>query len=205
MPASPEGTPGGATYEQLWEAVFEASLTSMLVVSLSRRIWRANKAAANLTGYSTQQLETLSLEALSVARMRQEYIDFWDRHVADGAKAVCGTRPLLLASGSTVPIRFSVKRVGEDRVLAVYVPSPEAGDEIVVSTDTPHPDPTPRQREIVTQLALGLTDEQMAQRLMISPDTVRTHIRNALRQTGSYNRPHLVARAMQRGWIVQTE
>jgi DNA-binding CsgD family transcriptional regulator len=38
---------------------------------------------------------------------------------------------------------------------------------------------------------------------MLSPDTVRTHLRNAMRITRAYNRPHLVAKALQRGWIAQ--
>src|SRR4051812_16303162 len=39
---------------------------------------------------------------------------------------------------------------------------------------------SPREQQITQLLALGLTGEEIAQRLVLSPETVRTHIRNAM-------------------------
>ena len=39
---------------------------------------------------------------------------------------------------------------------------------------------TPREREVLSALALGLNDRQIADRLSISPETVRTHMVNIL-------------------------
>lgn len=54
---------------------------------------------------------------------------------------------------------------------------------------------TPREREIVDLLAGGLTGEEISTRLFISPETVRTHIRNAMNRLGARTRAHLVTLA----------
>ena len=54
---------------------------------------------------------------------------------------------------------------------------------------------TAREREIVGLLANGLSGEQIAEQLYLSPETIRTHIRNARERTGSKTRSHLVALA----------
>ena len=54
---------------------------------------------------------------------------------------------------------------------------------------------TKREREIVDLLAEGLSGEEIAERLFISPETVRTHIRNAMERAGARTRAHLIALA----------
>ena len=57
---------------------------------------------------------------------------------------------------------------------------------------------TPREREVVSLLAIGLTGEEIAVRLFLSPETVRTHIRNAMQRIGARTRAHLVTLAAER-------
>ncbi len=52
---------------------------------------------------------------------------------------------------------------------------------------------TAREREIATLLSNGLTGEQIAELLFLSPETVRTHVRNAMRRAGAKTRAHLAA------------
>ena len=56
---------------------------------------------------------------------------------------------------------------------------------------------TPREREITQLLSEGLDGAQVAARLELSPETVRTHIRNAMERTGAHTRAHLVAIAVR--------
>lgn len=58
---------------------------------------------------------------------------------------------------------------------------------------------TEREREIVQLLATGLTGEEIAERLELSPETVRTHVRNAMRRLGARTRAHAIALAVRRG------
>jgi two-component system response regulator DevR len=60
---------------------------------------------------------------------------------------------------------------------------------------------TSREREILQLLAGGLTGERAAELLFLSPETVRTHIRNAMRKLGANTRVHAVALALSVGEI----
>jgi DNA-binding CsgD family transcriptional regulator len=60
---------------------------------------------------------------------------------------------------------------------------------------------TPRQREVLTRLAVGYSAEEIAEELVLSPETVRVHIRNARRRLGARSRAHAVVLALQRGAI----
>lgn len=55
---------------------------------------------------------------------------------------------------------------------------------------------SPREREVLTFLARGLTGEQIAERLVLSPETVRTHIRNAREKLGASTRVEAVTMAL---------
>jgi PAS domain S-box-containing protein len=55
---------------------------------------------------------------------------------------------------------------------------------------------SPREREVLGFLARGLTGEQIADRLVLSPETVRTHIRNAREKLGASTRVEAVTMAL---------
>ena len=60
---------------------------------------------------------------------------------------------------------------------------------------------SPREREVLDLLAQGLTGEQVATRLSLSPETVRTHVRNAMDKLEAHTRVHAVAIALRQGEI----
>lgn len=55
-----------------------------------------------------------------------------------------------------------------------------------------------RESEILTLLAGGLTGEEIAKRLVLSPETVRTHIRNAMEKLDARTRTEAVVVALER-------
>jgi response regulator RpfG family c-di-GMP phosphodiesterase len=55
---------------------------------------------------------------------------------------------------------------------------------------------TPREREVITLLAQGLNGQEIAETLFLSPQTIRTHIRNAMDRVGARTRTHLIAVAV---------
>jgi DNA-binding NarL/FixJ family response regulator len=59
----------------------------------------------------------------------------------------------------------------------------------------------PREREILDLVARGLPSEDIATKLFISPETVRTHVRNLMRRLGAHSRAHAVALAISSGEI----
>jgi DNA-binding NarL/FixJ family response regulator len=58
-----------------------------------------------------------------------------------------------------------------------------------------------REREIIGLLADGLTGEEVAARLFLSSETVKTHIRNATTKLEARNRVHAIAIALRDGLI----
>jgi DNA-binding CsgD family transcriptional regulator len=60
---------------------------------------------------------------------------------------------------------------------------------------------SPREHQVVELLAAGLTGEEVAERLGISPATVRVHIRNATGKLGASTRTQAVAIAVARGEV----
>lgn len=60
---------------------------------------------------------------------------------------------------------------------------------------------SPREREVLDLLAQGLNGEEVAARLVLSPETVRTHVRNAMEKLEANTRVHAVAIALRQGEI----
>jgi DNA-binding NarL/FixJ family response regulator len=60
---------------------------------------------------------------------------------------------------------------------------------------------SPREREVLDLLAQGLNGEEVAVRLVLSPETVRTHVRNAMEKLEAHTRVHAVAIALRQGEI----
>ena len=56
---------------------------------------------------------------------------------------------------------------------------------------------TKREREILGALAEGMSGAQIAEQLVLSPETVRTHVRNAMSKLGASTRSQAVALALQ--------
>ena len=58
---------------------------------------------------------------------------------------------------------------------------------------------TPREREVTTLIAEGLTNAEIAQRLVLSPGTVSNHLANIVRALRMKNRVQVAVWAVERG------
>lgn len=72
-------------------------------------------------------------------------------------------------------------------------PSVDKGAEAALATLTS------RERGVVVQVAAGLTNEEIATQLFISPYTVKTHLNRAMAKTSSKDRAQLVILAFKAG------
>lgn len=61
-----------------------------------------------------------------------------------------------------------------------------------------------REFEVLGQLARGLGNAEIALRLQLSVETVRTHVRRILRKLNATNRSHAVASALRRGLVASS-
>jgi DNA-binding NarL/FixJ family response regulator len=69
------------------------------------------------------------------------------------------------------------------------------------STETNLEELTSREREIVAAAAEGLSNEEIAKRLFISPTTAKTHISRAMHKLGARDRAQLVVIAYESGLV----
>lgn len=72
-------------------------------------------------------------------------------------------------------------------------PKPPAGDGQI----------TGREREILELVAIGLSNREIAERLVIAETTVKNHLRNILDKLNLRNRVQAAAYALERGWVAQ--
>ena len=61
---------------------------------------------------------------------------------------------------------------------------------------------TDREREVVGLVALGLSNEEIAETLVVSPATAKTHVSRAMVKVGARDRAQLVVLAYQSGLVV---
>jgi DNA-binding NarL/FixJ family response regulator len=60
---------------------------------------------------------------------------------------------------------------------------------------------TDREREVVALVAAGLTNEEIAERLFVSPATAKTHVNRAMTKLGTRDRAQLVVLAYESGVV----
>ena len=60
---------------------------------------------------------------------------------------------------------------------------------------------TPRETEVISLIATGLTNAQIAQRIGRTEETVKVHVKNILRKLNAQDRTEAVTNAVRRGFI----
>jgi DNA-binding NarL/FixJ family response regulator len=154
-------------------------------IEATRRI----AADPDLTGTRVVVLTTFELD---------EYVFDALRHGASGF-LIKDTKPAellravrLVAAGEAL-LSPSVTR----RVVREFAARPARASK-------PHPrlsDLTEREREILGLVGEGLSNEEIAQRLVVSPATARTHVSRAMVKLGARDRAQLVVFAYQSGLV----
>jgi len=62
---------------------------------------------------------------------------------------------------------------------------------------------TPRELEVLSLVAMGLSNEELAERLVVSPLTAKTHVNRAMAKLGARDRAQLVVIAYESGLVRQ--
>jgi NarL family two-component system response regulator LiaR len=82
--------------------------------------------------------------------------------------------------------------------------APEATQALIEATARTEPqayDLTPREREVLAWMVKGLSNSDIAEKLIISPVTAKFHVSNILSKLGCTSRTEAVALALQHGLI----
>jgi DNA-binding NarL/FixJ family response regulator len=122
-----------------------------------------------------------------------------DRSVLDALRA--GARGYLTKDAGAAQIGETLRRVTSGQ--AVIDPAVAAHVINAITPDTalpPLPDAlTPREIEVLTLIAEGLSNTEIARRLVISEATVKSHINRLLSKTGVRDRAQAVGYAYRHG------
>jgi two-component system, NarL family, response regulator LiaR len=71
----------------------------------------------------------------------------------------------------------------------------------ILHAAAPHDDLTPREVEVLRQIALGRANKEIADALSISDETVKTHVGNVLSKLQVENRAQAIVQALKRGLV----
>ena len=180
-------------WERLFWLVFERTSNPIALLDDERHILKVNEAALKLFRRSSEELVGKPITDFLRADERPLARRAWERFLHTGEYS--GTRDMLLRDGSAIQIEFAARlAVVGGRRKAIYV-ALETGKRAAgsIAARVAGLPLTVREREVVTLIALGRETAEIAQELHISPETVRTHVRNAMSKLGAHTRAQLVA------------
>jgi DNA-binding CsgD family transcriptional regulator len=211
------------TAERL-HAAFATLGNPMLLVDDERRCVAAHSAACGLLGIEPQEVPWRRIDDFTPAEDRKRLDEQWAEFLASGA--IEGWYYMPLPTGRVLPIEFSATaNVLPGRHLSVVMPWPgrapageartevrvergrmamvrrQAGWTHIVAPDVNQLPLTEREREVLTLVAGGLTGGDIALQLILSPETIKSHVQNAMAKLGAHTRAHAVAIALRTGQI----
>jgi PAS domain S-box-containing protein len=206
------------------QRAFDHVQNPMLMVDDERRWVNANAAACGLLGIDREEVPWHRIDDFTAAEDRDRLDDQWEVFLAHGA--IEGWYHLSLPTGRLLPVEFSATaNVLPGRHLAVVMPRPalavasdarsemrvergrmimvrrEAGWIRIVARDAEQLPLTRRECEVLGLVARGLRGTAIAQELVVSPETVKSHVQNAMTKLGAHTRAHAVAIALRTAQI----
>jgi DNA-binding CsgD family transcriptional regulator len=194
-------------------AGFDRSPHPMLIADDERRWVTGNAAASALLGIPRDEIPWRTMDEFTPPSGLSELERQWSAFLTTGAAE--GWYQLYVPNRGSIPVEFSaIANVLPARHLTVFV-LPEhagAGDTEVAAADAAawaavvagtsvRAQLTNREREVMTLIASGGRNDDIAARLFLSPETVKTHVQNAMVKLGAHTRAHAVALALVTGMI----
>jgi PAS domain S-box-containing protein len=186
--------------ELLWEFVDRAPV-AMLAADSDRKLLRVNRLWSELTGYPAEKAVGQRLDDVLAPESRPGLEMRWVDLLATGmatARIV-----MMRADGQRVNVRYGAfANVLPGIQVSALIPEP--GQD--VRSQRPvrarrAGQLTRREQESLRLVAMGMTTAAAAEQLGISPETVRTHVRNAMNKLGARTRAQAIAVAMRDGEI----
>jgi DNA-binding NarL/FixJ family response regulator len=140
-------------------------------------------AAVRIIILTTFDLDEYVFEALRVGASGFLVKDTEPADLVKGVRAVAGGDALLSP-------RITRRLVEE---FAARSKAPEVAPRLDVLTD--------REREVVVLVAEGLSNDEIAERLIVSPATAKTHVSRSMVKLGARDRAQLVVMAYESGLV----
>jgi PAS domain S-box-containing protein len=192
---------------------FERSRHPMLIADDQRRWVTGNAAACDLLGIAREEVPWRTMDEFTPPSERRRLGEQWQAFLSTGAAE--GWYQLYLSDRGAVPVEFSATaNVLPARHLSVFIPPEKASSEQaervlgagapwtpVVAERSGRLPLTDRERDVMALVASGLQSGAMAERLFVSPETIKSHVNNAMAKLGASTRAHAVAIALVTGQL----
>jgi PAS domain S-box-containing protein len=180
-------------WEGLFWLLFRHSSNPIALLDEQRHIVDINESALALLKRAREEILGMTITDSVIPSERADATRQWEEFMRIGEYT--GSRDLLRPDGSIVAVDFAARMASIDgRRLAIYVILAKDGVWPFPTREQPAAQVlTKREREVVTLIAMGLETDQIAAELHVSPETVRTHVRNAMSKLGAHTRAQLVA------------
>ncbi len=201
---APGARPGPSGWEGLFWDAFKRSRNAMALLDDRRHHVEVNGAYVQLIGYRRDELVRLPVYDFVVdgpVMSSSEWRDTLERSQFSGVVDV------IRADGARLTVEFAghPEMVTGRRLMLVVVTGvsrrrrrPEG--PVVASPSAAAL--TARELDVVELIAVGLSGSEIAQELHLAHNTVRTHVRNAMRKSGARSRAQLVAMALGEGMVL---
>jgi PAS domain S-box-containing protein len=201
-PFEPDSPPTHVREARLRSLVSLAT-TPMLVFDHERRYVEVNETACEALGATREEIIGRRIDDFTAVESGFNLERLWARFMEDGR--VNGSFPVKRFDGQVRPVVYAATAdVVPGRHMAIFA-NGKNGTHTARPADAEPRRPisqlTPREREILQMIADGLTDREIAKRLVLSPATARTHARNLIGKLGAHTRAQAVAIAIRRGEI----
>lgn len=172
-------------------SLFEQSLHGMALFDDDRRTRAVNHAACVMLQRPQEVILRSRIDDFT-APVALSALDAKWRELLDRG-SLTGQWPLVTGDQRLLEVAYSsIARAQRGLHLVVFVARHMEGIDAEAAVHPAAP-LTEREREVLDLLALGYTGPEIADRLVLGVDTVRTHIRNLKRKLGARTLPHLVA------------
>jgi DNA-binding CsgD family transcriptional regulator len=184
----------------------------MLIADDQRRWVTGNLAACDLLGIAREEIPWRTMDDFTPPEERKRLDEKWAAFLSAGGAE--GWYQLFVPDRGSVAVEFSATaNVLPARHLSVFIPAAEVSDEQAANLTRERAwapvlkegdaglQLTDREREVMTLVASGLQSGDIAELLFLSPETVKSHVHNALERLGAHTRAHAVAIALVTGQI----
>jgi DNA-binding CsgD family transcriptional regulator len=201
--AAAEAVLGARGETQKLKRIFEHSDVPMVMVDGRRRYVEVNRPARLWFRLSLDELRTFAIGDLTPAPRDGVMEQTWARLLDVGC--VAGRYPVAGNDGSRLDVvYYGLAHVLPGLHLIAFAPADWPEDELEAIEDD-RPDAfislTPREIEVLTLAADGLSGPELAQALVLSPATVRTHFKNIYEKLDVRTRAAAVGKAMRLGMV----
>lgn len=188
---------------QFW-GVFDHSAVPMTMVDNERRHVAANAAARLLFRLSLDAMLARRVDDNTPPQQLPRLIGLWEKLLRDGA--VADVYDVEFPDGGELHVVFcALANALPGQHLIVFAPADWPDHELIGVHTEPARDTAKslsrREREVLSLIAIGADQQQIAAELTIAVPTVRTHVRNLLRKLKARNRAHAIAVAMHEGLL----